>query len=160
MLCTGTALLLSPGTDTPRATTASPTASSTPGDGEQGMEPHLRYLSGKLHLISQILASTTSRHRTRMCPRQPVAINNYQVFFQVFLSVFCSLTELKPDLCNTIAGDEVMANPKNPLHNISQKFQTPLPVRSQFVLSPRCSPQSQRSPISRHSPLWQHQPTS
>lgn len=52
MPCTGTVLLLSPGTDTPRATTES---SQQHGRGsvhrKDGMEQYLRYLSGKLHLL-------------------------------------------------------------------------------------------------------------
>lgn len=119
MPCTATVLLLSPGPDAPHATTES---SQQHGRGpirwKNAMEQHLRYLSGKLHLIFQILAFTTRRYRTRMHPRQLVAINSYQVFFQVFLGVFCGLIKPKTDICNTIAGDEVIANSDKTLHSI------------------------------------------
>lgn len=73
-------------------------ASSTAGaeHWKHGMEQHLHYWSGKLHLIVSILAFTTRRCRTRMCPGQLVVINKYQVFLQVFFRVyFVALQNLK-----------------------------------------------------------------
>lgn len=53
-----------------------------------------------------------------MRPRQLVAINSYQVVFQVFLGVFCGLIKPKTDICNTIGGDEVIANSDKTIHSI------------------------------------------
>lgn len=61
----------------PRSHWIPPAARQGPTHWKYGREPQLCYLSEKLHLIVQILAFTTRRWRTRMCPRQLVAINNY-----------------------------------------------------------------------------------